>query len=80
MFSLVSDPLGPPWKVVFQASLFIGFPSQEYWSEFGIPFPPPRDLPDPRIEPGLPLSPALHTDSLPLNHQGSPVGIKGMAF
>ena len=34
-----------------------GFPRQEYWS--GLPFPPPRDLPDPRIEPRSPASPAL---------------------
>ena len=30
------------------------FSRQEYWS--GLPFPPPGDLPDPRIEP---TSPAL---------------------
>ena len=35
-------------------------PGQEYWS--GLPCPPPRDLPDPRIEPS---SPALQADSLP---------------
>ena len=32
----------------------MGLSRQEYWS--GLPFPPPRDLPDPRIEP---TSPAL---------------------
>ena len=31
-----------------------GFPRQEYWSK--LPFPSPRDLPDPGIEP---MSPAL---------------------
>ena len=35
------------------------FSRQEYWS--GLPFPPPRDLPDPGIEP---RSPALQADSL----------------
>ena len=35
------------------------FPRQEYWS--GLPFPSPRDLPNPGIEPG---SPALQADSL----------------
>ena len=35
----------------------MGFPKQEYWS--GLPFPPPGDLPDPGIEAGSPLSPAL---------------------
>jgi len=35
----------------------MGFSRQEYWS--GLPFPSPRDLPDPRIEPG---SPELQAD------------------
>ena len=35
----------------------MGFSSQEYWS--GLPFPPPRDLPDPGIEPVSLMSPAL---------------------
>ena len=34
-----------------------GFSSQEYWS--GLPFPPPREFPDPGIEPSSLLSPAL---------------------
>ena len=46
----------------------MGFPRQEYWS--GLPFPSPGDLPNPEIEP---LSPALHADSLPLSHLGSPL-------
>ena len=37
-----------------QAPLSMGFSRQEYWS--GLPFPPPRDLPDPGIET---TSPAL---------------------
>ena len=39
------------------------FPRQEYWSV--LPFPSPRDLPNPGL---------LHqqVDSLPLSHQGSP--------
>ena len=41
---------------------------QEYWS--GLPFPSPRDLPDPGTKPA---SPALQADYLPLSHQGSPV-------
>ena len=32
-----------------QAPLFMGFPSQEYWS--GLPFPSPGCLPNPEIEP-----------------------------
>ena len=39
---------------------------QEYWS--GLPFPPPRDLPDPGIKPGFPALPTLQADSLLLNH------------
>ena len=35
----------------------------------GLPFPSPRDLPDPVDEPRFP---ALQADSLPLSHQGSP--------
>ena len=46
----------------------MGFSRQEYWS--GSPFPSPGDLLDPEIEF---VSPALQEDSLPLNHQGSPI-------
>ena len=42
-----------PWIVAHQASLSIGFPRQEYWSE--LPFPSPGDLLDPGIKP---MSPA----------------------
>ena len=35
-----------------QASLFMEFSRQEYWS--GLPFPPLGDLPYPGIEPGSP--------------------------
>ena len=48
-----------PWSVALQAPLFMGFLRQEYWSR--LPFLYPRDLPDPRIEPG---SPALQADYL----------------
>ena len=44
----------------------MGLPRQGYWS--GLPFPVPRELLDPGIEPA---SPTL-ADSLPLSHQGSP--------
>ena len=42
------------------APLSMEFSRQEYWS--GLPFPSPRDLPDPGIKP---RSPALQADSLP---------------
>ena len=40
-----------------QAPLSMGFPRQEYWRR--LPFPSPGVLPDPGIEPGSPVSPAL---------------------
>ena len=46
-----------PWTVAHQAPLCLGFSRQEYWS--GLPCLPPRDLPDPGIEPALLLSHAL---------------------
>ena len=50
--------------------LTIKFLSQEYSS--GLPFPPPGNLPNPRIQPKSPGSPTFQVDSLPLSHQGSP--------
>ena len=43
-----------PWTAAHQAPLFF---SGKNWS--GLPFPPPRDLPDPGIEPTSLASPAL---------------------
>ena len=56
-----------PWTVARQAPLSMGFSRPEYWS--GLPFPPPRDLPDPGIKP---RSPTLQADSLPAKPQGKP--------
>ena len=56
-----------PWTVTHQAPLSMGFPRQEYWN--GLSFPPPGDLPDPRIQIA---SLALQVDSLPLRHWRSP--------
>ena len=47
-----------PRTVAGQALPSMGFSRQEYWSR--LPFPPPGDLPDPRIEP---LCPALAGES-----------------
>ena len=44
--------LATPWTVTCQAPLSMGLPRQEYWS--GLPFPSPRDLPHPGIEPESP--------------------------
>ena len=41
-----------PWTVAHQASPSMGFSRQEYWS--GLPFPSPKDLPIPGVEPGFP--------------------------
>ena len=46
-----------PWTVACQAPLSVGTSQQKDWS--GLQFPPPGDLPDPGIEPALPVSPAL---------------------
>ena len=53
--------------VAHQAPLSMGFPKQE--SQSGLPFPFPKDLPDPGIEP---VSPALQAESLPSEPQGKP--------
>ena len=45
------------WTVAHQAPLSMGFLREEYWSE--LPFPPPGDLPNPGIEPGSLVTPAL---------------------
>ena len=56
------------WTISHQAPLSTGFSRKEYWS--GLPCPPPRNLPNPGIEP---TSPALQVDSSLLTHEGSPV-------
>ena len=45
-----------PWTVTLQAPLSMGFSRQEYWS--GVPFPSPRDPPDPGIKLAYSASPA----------------------
>ena len=52
--------LATPWTIDWQALLFIGFLRQEYWN--GLPFPSPKDLPNPGIKP---RSLALQAVSLP---------------
>ena len=41
-----------PWAVAYQVPPSMRFSRQEYWS--GLPFPSPRGLPDPEIDPGSP--------------------------
>ena len=57
------------WIVAHKAPLSMGISRQEYWS--GLPFPPPRDLPDPGVEPMSLVSRAWQANSLPLSHLGS---------
>ena len=54
--SVVSDAAAPR-TAAHRAPLSMGFPGQESWS--GLPFPPPRDLPYPGVQPASPVSPAL---------------------
>ena len=51
---LLSISFVTAWTIAHQALLSVEFSRQEYWS--GLPFPSPRDLPDPEIEP---MPPAL---------------------
>jgi len=60
-----------PWTVACQAPLSVGFPRQEYWSEWvAISFS--RESSWPRDWTLRPESPGLQVDSLPLSHQGGP--------
>ena len=57
-----------PWSVTRQAPLSMGFPRQEDWN--GLPFPPPGNCPDARIEP---VSPALAGGFFTTEPTGKPV-------
>ena len=65
--SIFSDSM-IPWTVAHQAPLSMEFSRQEYWN--GLPFPSPRNIPDPGFKPG---SLTLQEDSYPQSHQGSPL-------
>ena len=56
-----------PWTLALQAPLSVEFPRQEYWG--GLPFPSPRNLPNPRIKL---RPPALQADSLLSEPPGKP--------
>jgi len=49
-----------PWTIVHQDPLHVGFSWQEYWSR--VPFPPPGNLLDLRIEPMSLMSPHWKAD------------------
>ena len=62
--SVVSDSFVTPWTAAHQAPLFMEFSRQEYW--YGLPFPPPEDLPHPGIKPESPaLAGGVFTSELP---------------
>ena len=50
---VLSDSFVIPWTVTHEIPLSLEFLRQEYWN--GFPFPTPGSLPDPGIEPGLPI-------------------------
>ena len=54
--SVVSNAL-TPWTVACRVPLSMEFYRREYWN--GLPFPSPRDLPNPGIKPTSPASSAL---------------------
>ena len=64
----IGNSLGPHRTVAYKAPLSMEFSRQEYWN--GSPFPSPRDLPKPGIEPG---SPALQADALLSEPPGKPL-------
>ena len=66
-----------PWTVACQAPLSMEFSRPEYWN--GLPFPSPRDLPNPGIELS---SPPLQVDSLPSEPPGKPrnTGVGGLSL
>ena len=64
-FPVVMYDSATPWTVTSQA-LSMGFCRQEDWR--GLPFPPPRDLPHPGIEPlslAPPASPGIFFTTVP---------------
>ena len=54
---------GTLWTVACQGPLSVGFSRKEYW--YGLPCPPPGDLPDPGIVPASLMSPELAGGFLP---------------
>jgi len=63
-----------PWTTARQASLSMEFSRQEYWS--GLPFPTPRDLPNPGIKPVSLVSPALAGEFLTTAPLGKSLDLK----
>ena len=66
------------WTATYWTPLSMGFSRQEYWS--GLLYLSPGDLPDSRIEPMIPMSPALLVGSLPTEPPGKPRGLHKLQF
>ena len=56
------------WTIACQTFMSMGFSRQEYWSV--LPFPTPRVLCDPLMEPMSHVSPRWQADSLPVCYKG----------
>ena len=65
--------LTTPWTIALQAPLSMGFSRQE--DQGGLPWPPPGDLPDPRMEPVCLKSHALADRLFTLAPPGKPVQV-----
>ena len=65
--SVVSNSLRPPWTAALRLLCPWEFSRQEYW--YGLPHPPPGDLPNPGIEP---RSSSVQVDSWPSVSPGKP--------
>ena len=63
---VMSNSFAIPWTFACQTLLSMGFPRQEYWS--GLPFPFPKDPPDPGIDS---VSPSWRQILHQLSHEGS---------
>ena len=59
-----------PLTIALQASLSMGLSQQEHWS--GLPFPPPGNLLDPRIDSMFLRAPALAGEFFPSELFGKP--------
>ena len=64
-----------PWTVAQNST---EFSRREYWS--GLPSLPPKDLPNPGVEPASPVSTVLQAGSLPPSHLESPSITLGLFF
>ena len=67
LYQILCDPTD--YNAADHCPLCMEFSRREYWS--GLPFPSPRDHPNPGIEPTSPVFLALAGDSSPQRHLGS---------